>query len=144
MTPDRDPLVLGSRTDSARDRSRIVTADCVDGVADERFDAVLCGPPTHAGDSVLVDLSEGTRSAFAPDGHGWVVHHRALDLGGQMRPFDLVETVATGAEHVGSACSSEWGDRAWAWASRAGQPPALSRRSSYSSTKEASQDPQQK
>ncbi|QLH83705.1 methyltransferase [Halosimplex pelagicum] len=79
---------------------RVVTADCVAGVADRTFDAVLCNPPTHAGSGVLAELFRGAADVLAPDGRCWVVHHRALDLSDPLAAFGRVETVATGEEHV--------------------------------------------
>ncbi|WP_436928926.1 methyltransferase [Halosimplex halobium] len=79
---------------------RVLTADCTAGVASESFDTVLCNPPTHAGSGVLADLLRGAADVLAPGGRCWVVHHRALDLDEYFAPFDRVETVATGAEHV--------------------------------------------
>ncbi|WP_135363225.1 methyltransferase [Halosimplex halophilum] len=79
---------------------RVVTGDCTAGVAHESFDTILCNPPTHAGSGVLADLLRGAAAVLAPGGRCWVVHHRALDLDGYFAPFDRVETVATGAEHV--------------------------------------------
>ncbi|MFB6141466.1 MAG: methyltransferase [Halosimplex sp.] len=79
---------------------RVVTADCVAGVADRTFDTVLCNPPTHAGDGVLADLFDGVRTVLARDGRFRFVHHRSLDLSAHAKRFDRVETVATGPEHV--------------------------------------------
>ncbi|WP_436924380.1 methyltransferase [Halosimplex amylolyticum] len=79
---------------------RVVTGDCTSGVADGTFDTVLCNPPTHAGDGVLADLFRGIGDVLAPDGRFWFVHHRALSLDRHAAPFDSVETVATGTEHV--------------------------------------------
>jgi 16S rRNA (guanine1207-N2)-methyltransferase len=75
------------------------TADCLDGVADRRFDRVLCNPPTHAGDGVLSTLLRGAGDVLAPGGRLDVVHHRALDLSAHLAGSD-VRTLATGDEHV--------------------------------------------
>ncbi|SIR94949.1 16S rRNA (guanine1207-N2)-methyltransferase [Haladaptatus litoreus] len=34
---------------------KVVTANCVDGVAGQTFDRILCNPPTHAGEDALDD-----------------------------------------------------------------------------------------
>jgi 16S rRNA (guanine1207-N2)-methyltransferase len=79
---------------------RVVTADGVDGVTSERFDRVLCNPPTHAGDGVLTSLLDGARRVLRPDGELLVVHHRELDLRPQLRGYGSVAVVNTGEEHV--------------------------------------------
>mgnify|MGYP000698832956 CR=1 FL=1 len=79
---------------------RVVTADCVDSVADRTFDTVLCNPPTHAGSGVLADCFRGAADVLARDGRCWVVHHRSLDLDDSLAAFGHVETVAAGTEHV--------------------------------------------
>lgn len=78
----------------------VVTADCLEGVADRAFDRVLCNPPTHAGDGVLAELCDGARDVLAPDGRLDLVHHRALSLDRHLGRFGSVERVATGSEHV--------------------------------------------
>ncbi len=79
---------------------RVVTADGVNGVAGERFDRVLCNPPTHAGDGVLASLLDGARRVLRPDGELLVVHHRELDLRPHLRGYGSVAVVNTGGEHV--------------------------------------------
>lgn len=78
----------------------VVTADGVTGVADERFDRVLCNPPTHVGDGVLSGILDGARRVLKQDGMLLLVHHRALDLQPHLRAFGSVEERATGGEHV--------------------------------------------
>jgi len=78
----------------------VVTADGTAGVAGERFDTVLCNPPTHAGDDVLRELFDGARRVLSRRGTLWVVHHRELDLRPQLAGFDRVDRVAEGEEHV--------------------------------------------
>ena len=78
----------------------VVTADCTDGVADRRFDRVLCNPPTHAGNGVLSDLFIGAREVLTPNGEFVLVHHRDLDLRAHLSGFEIVETLRTGDEHV--------------------------------------------
>lgn len=78
----------------------VVTADCLRGVADRTFDAVVCNPPTHAGASVLSALFDGAAAVLEPDGEFWFVHHRTLDLESHAGRFDRVERVATAREHV--------------------------------------------
>ncbi|WP_435344818.1 methyltransferase [Haloarchaeobius sp. HRN-SO-5] len=78
----------------------VVTADCVDGVADRRFDRILSNPPTHAGAGVLSDLFAGMERVLAPGGRATLVHHRDLDLGPYLDRFETVEQVRVGAEHV--------------------------------------------
>jgi 16S rRNA (guanine1207-N2)-methyltransferase len=78
----------------------VVTADCLEGVTDRTFDAVLCNPPTHAGGAVLAELLDGTRDVLAPGGRLNVVHHRALDLDEHLARYGDVETLGAGAEHV--------------------------------------------
>jgi 23S rRNA (guanine1835-N2)-methyltransferase len=78
----------------------VVTADSASGVGGERFDRILCNPPTHATDSVLCDLFDDAREVLANDGHLFVVHHRDLDLRPQLAAFDDVETASTGPDHV--------------------------------------------
>lgn len=80
--------------------ARVVTADGVAGVAGERFDRVLCNPPTHAGDGVLSSLVDGARRVLAPDGEMLLVHHRDLDLRPHLRGYASVRERATGEEHV--------------------------------------------
>jgi 16S rRNA (guanine1207-N2)-methyltransferase len=79
---------------------RVVTADCLDGVAGRTFDAVLCNPPTHAGSGVLSELLGGARNVLATDGRLRFVHHRDLDLRPHLSRFGTVERVRTGEEHV--------------------------------------------
>ncbi|MFC5970396.1 methyltransferase [Halomarina salina] len=78
----------------------VVTADCLDGVADRAFDRVLCNPPTHAGDGVLAELFADAHDVLAPEGLLSVVHHRALDLHEHLRHYSSVEKRRTRAEHV--------------------------------------------
>ena len=78
----------------------VVTADCVEGVADRTFDRVFCNPPTHAGGGVLSELFAGVRDVLAPDGEFALVHHRELSLENHLAPFRRVETRRTGTEHV--------------------------------------------
>ena len=78
----------------------VLTADGVNGVGSERFDRILCNPPTHATDSVLRDLFDGVRGVLAADGELIVVHHECLDLRPHLRAFDRVDCAASGAEHV--------------------------------------------
>ncbi|WP_435115247.1 methyltransferase [Halolamina sp. C58] len=79
---------------------RVVTADGVAGVAGERFDRVLCNPPTHAGDGVLSSLLGDASRVLAGDGVLLVVHHRDLDLRPHLRGYRSVSERATGEEHV--------------------------------------------
>ncbi|WP_123534477.1 methyltransferase [Halosimplex salinum] len=98
---DRLATACAERTLAAnRVDGTVVTGDCAAGVADRTFDTVLCNPPTHAGDGVLSDLFGGAADVLAENGRCWIVHHRALDLDAHFRPFERVETVATGREHV--------------------------------------------
>jgi 16S rRNA (guanine1207-N2)-methyltransferase len=78
----------------------VVTADCLEGVADRTFDRVLCNPPTHAGADVLAELFDGAHGVLAAAGRLEVVHHRALDLRRYLSRFDAIDRVRTGAEHV--------------------------------------------
>ncbi|WP_435359030.1 methyltransferase [Haloarchaeobius sp. DFWS5] len=78
----------------------VVTGDCLARVRDQRFDRVLCNPPTHAGDGVLTDLFAGIEAVLAPDGDCFLVHHRDLDLRPHLHQFGTVERRRTGAEHV--------------------------------------------
>lgn len=78
----------------------VVTADCVDGVADRTFDAVLCNPPTHAGGGVLSELFAGVHDVLAPDGKLTFVRHRELDLREYLSRFGDVGLRHTGPEHV--------------------------------------------
>lgn len=86
--------------DAAGVEGTVVTADCADGVPNGAFDAVLCNPPTHAGEGVLRDLFAGARDALAPGGRLVLVHHRSLDLSVHLRGFANVRERRTGAEHV--------------------------------------------
>jgi 16S rRNA (guanine1207-N2)-methyltransferase len=79
---------------------RVVTADGVHGVAGDRFDRVLCNPPTHDGDGVLASLLHGARRVLRHDGAVLVVHHRELDLRPHLRGYGSVAVVNTGEEHV--------------------------------------------
>lgn len=88
------------RRSGVADQTRVVTADGVAGVAGERFDRILCNPPTHAGSGVLADVLRGARTVLAPGGELLLVHHRALDLRPHLRGFDSVERIASGEEHV--------------------------------------------
>lgn len=80
----------------------VVTADGTAGVTGERFDTVLCNPPTHAGGDVLRELFRGARRVLAEGGTLWVVHHRDLDLRPQLSGagFDVADRAAEGEEHV--------------------------------------------
>lgn len=78
----------------------VVTGDGVDGVSGEAFDRVLCNPPTHATDRLLDGLFADVHGVLAPGGEAFVVHHRDLDLRPQLAPFDCVDRVSTGTEHV--------------------------------------------
>lgn len=78
----------------------VVTADGVAGVVDQRFDRVLCNPPTHAGEGVLTAVLDGARRVLTERGELLVVHHRALDLQQHLRGVGQIETRATGPEHV--------------------------------------------
>jgi 16S rRNA (guanine1207-N2)-methyltransferase len=78
----------------------VVTADCLDGVATQTFDSVLCNPPTHAGGGVLSELFASVTDVLASDGRLILVHHRELDLHDYFAQFSTVETLRTGPEHV--------------------------------------------
>lgn len=78
----------------------VVTADCIDGVADRTFDSVLCNPPTHAGNDVLSELFAGIHDVLAPGGELTTVHHRELDLRAHLSRFETTERLRTGDEHV--------------------------------------------
>lgn len=78
----------------------VVTADCLEGVPDRTFDAVLCNPPTHAGSGVLSELLDGARDVLAANGRLRLVHHRDLDLRPHLSRFGTVERVRTGEKHV--------------------------------------------
>lgn len=80
--------------------AHVATADGVTGVAGERFDRVLCNPPTHAGDGVLASLLDGVRRVLRSDGELLVVHHRELDLRPQLRGYLSVTQRNTGEEPV--------------------------------------------
>lgn len=86
--------------DAADVEGTVVTADCATDVPNEAFDAVLCNPPTHAGEGVLRDLLGGARGALAPGGRLVLVHHRSLDLSTHLRGFENVRERQTGTEHV--------------------------------------------
>lgn len=79
---------------------RVVTADCLDGVSDDRFDRVICNPPTHAGSGVLRELFGGAAEVLAPGGEVTFVHHRNLDLLGYLDAFGSVRRTARSDEHV--------------------------------------------
>jgi 16S rRNA (guanine1207-N2)-methyltransferase len=79
---------------------RVVTADGTAGVTADRFDHILCNPPTHAGSGVLSALLGGVEDVLTQDGRLQLVHHRALDLDAHLRGFETVERLVTGAEHV--------------------------------------------
>lgn len=78
----------------------VVTADCLDGVADRTFERVLCNPPTHAGDGVLSELFSEIPGVLTADGDLHLVHHRHLDLRPYLTRFDTVQRLQTGREHV--------------------------------------------
>nr|WP_272904748.1 methyltransferase [Halobacterium sp. TGN-42-S1] len=78
----------------------VVTADGTAGVKNQRFDTVLCNPPTHAGDAVLRELFDGARRVLVDSGTLWVVHHDALDLDPHLSVFQRVQVAARGEEHV--------------------------------------------
>lgn len=78
----------------------VVTADGVTGVADERFDRVLCNPPTHVGDEVLSAILGRARRVLKQDGTLLLVHHRALDLQPHLRAYGTVEERAIRGEHI--------------------------------------------
>ncbi|KPN31539.1 putative S-adenosylmethionine-dependent methyltransferase [Halolamina pelagica] len=79
---------------------RVVTADGVNGVSGERFDRVLCNPPTHAGDGVLASLLDGARRVLRAGGVLLAVHHRDLDFRPHLRGYGSVTVRDTGDEHV--------------------------------------------
>ncbi|PSQ41729.1 rRNA (guanine-N2)-methyltransferase [Halobacteriales archaeon QS_9_68_42] len=98
---DRVATACAERSLGATDvDGTVVTADCTHGVSDRTFDRVLCNPPTHAGDGVLSTLFAGTHDILAGDGELRLVHHRALDLSAHLAPFETVERLETGTEHV--------------------------------------------
>jgi 16S rRNA (guanine1207-N2)-methyltransferase len=78
----------------------VVTADCLEGVADRTFDRILSNPPTHAGSDVLAELLDGARDRLAADGRLDLVHHRSLDLREHLRGYGSVERRREGEEHV--------------------------------------------
>jgi 16S rRNA (guanine1207-N2)-methyltransferase len=78
----------------------VVTADCTRGVSGRTFDRVLCNPPTHAGDGVLSTLFAGAHDVLAANSELRLVHHRTLDLSAHLAPFETVERLETGTEHV--------------------------------------------
>lgn len=85
---------------ASRVNGTVVTADCVEGVADRTFDRVLCNPPTHAGTGVLSTLFDGIHDVLVPDGTLTMVHHRELDLRSHLTRFDTIERLRTGNEHT--------------------------------------------
>lgn len=80
--------------------ARVVTADGVTGVVHERFDRVLCNPPTHAGSGVRAAILGGARRVVAPDGELLLVHHRELNLRPHLRGFGRIRRRAVGEEHL--------------------------------------------
>lgn len=78
----------------------VLTADGTAGVTGERFDTILCNPPTHAGDDVLRELFDGARRVLSNEGTLWVVHHCDLDLRPQLAGFARADCVAEGEDHV--------------------------------------------
>lgn len=89
------------RTLAANDvDATVVTADCLAGVRDQRFDLVASNPPTHTGTDVLGALFDGTADVLTPGGRFVFVHHRRLDLSAHLDAFTTVERRATGPEHV--------------------------------------------
>ena len=88
------------RRSGVTETATVLTADGTTGVSSERFDTVLCNPPTHGGSGVLSDVLAGARRVLARSGRLYVVHHAALDLGPHLRGFGTVEKVAASDEHV--------------------------------------------
>lgn len=56
----------------------VVTADCLDGVGNQRFDLVASNPPTHAGAGVTSQLFRQAHEALAPGGRLVVVYNETL------------------------------------------------------------------
>ncbi len=86
--------------DAAGAAGEVVTADCADGVPRSHFDAILCNPPTHAGEGVLSELLAGVHGTLAPSGRLLLVHHRSLDLSEHLRGFGSVRQRRAEGEHV--------------------------------------------
>jgi len=78
----------------------VVTGDGTSGVADRRFDRILCNPPTHAGRGVLTDLFSGAGEVLAPGGRLSVVHHSRLDLDDLLARAGSIRDRERGAEHT--------------------------------------------
>lgn len=78
----------------------VVTADCARGVRGDRFDRVLCNPPTHAGSGLLSELFAGVADVLAPGGDLFAVHHRTLDLDATLRAVGPVVDRTHGDQHT--------------------------------------------
>jgi 23S rRNA (guanine1835-N2)-methyltransferase len=100
---DEDEIATACAERSLREshtNGTVITADCVEGVAGQTFDKVLCNPPTHAGDGVLSELFTEIDGVLASDGELTIVHHRELDLQAHLSKFNEIERCRTGEEHV--------------------------------------------
>jgi len=78
----------------------VVTADCTRGVTGERFDRILCNPPTHAGTGVLSELFAGAADVLEPGGELFAVHHRTLDLDSTLGRVGRIVDRTGGEQHT--------------------------------------------
>lgn len=78
----------------------IVTADCAEGVVDQKFDRVLCNPPTHAGSDLLSELFSSIHNVLAPDGELTIVHHRDLDFHDYLSQYDTIERLRMDNQYI--------------------------------------------
>jgi 16S rRNA (guanine1207-N2)-methyltransferase len=80
--------------------ARIVPADIVDTVAEERFTVVACSPPLHpgrehGGSTIADQFMQGARSVLEPGGRLYLAVHRFLPYEGRLAAiFDAVEEIA--------------------------------------------------
>jgi len=86
--------------DASAVEGTVVTGDGTRGVADRRFDRILCNPPTHAGRGVLTDLFSGAADVLTPDGRMWVVHHSTLDVDDLLTRAGAICDRERGEEHT--------------------------------------------
>ncbi|MFB6253550.1 MAG: methyltransferase [Halobacteriaceae archaeon] len=74
-----------------------ITADAVSGVRNQRFDRIVCNPPTHAGSGVLHDMIRGASKVLRDGGQMQLVHHKGVDFAKYIEPyFEAIDSVSEG------------------------------------------------
>jgi 16S rRNA (guanine1207-N2)-methyltransferase len=60
------------------DKYKLVNKDCLDGVKDDKFDAIVSNPPTHQGKGITDEMFEESYNALRAGGHLYIVYNKNM------------------------------------------------------------------